>query len=500
MDPWEEVPRSIPEARGRTILQSTWAFKRKRYPDGRVKKLKARWCVRGDQQIEGEDFFETYAPVVSWSTVRLLLVLTVTLGLVTKQVDYTLAFVHADLEDEVYVEMPKLFERPGYVYRLKKSVYGLRQSPLNFFKCLKEGLENRGFRQSPNDPCLFVSDDVLCLCYVDDCLFFSKDEVAIDRVVWSLRNEDKPIRFQLNEEDDVAGFLGILMNKRDDGSLELLQTGLIDRILRVMGLEDSGTRPTPADIKPLGKDENGEPCSETWSYASVVGMMMYLSSNSRPEIAFAVHQCARFTHCPKQSHEKALKRIARYLKGTRDRGMIIKPSKDLRLDLYADADFAGLWNIEDPHDPVCVKSRTGYVLTLGGTPVLWGSKLQTEISLSTTEAEYIALSTAMRHLLPVRELMQELGQALQLDRDEVSTVSCVWEDNNGALTLANAPYVNMTPRTKHIAAKYHWFRSKIEPGKIEVLRIDTKMQKADPFTKGLARVEFESKRFMLVGW
>jgi hypothetical protein len=119
---------------------------------------------------------------------------------------------------------------------------------------------------------------------------------------------------------------------------------------------------------------------------------MYLASNSCPDIAYAVHLCARFTHCPKQVHEKALKRIGRYLKGTRERGMIIRPTANLSLDLYVDADFAGLWNAENPDESISVKSRTGFIIMIGGTPVIWTSKLQTEIALSTCEAEYIALS------------------------------------------------------------------------------------------------------------
>jgi hypothetical protein len=497
-DPWELVRiEDLPE--DVNILDSTWVFKRKRTPDGQVKKLKARFCVRGDQQIEGIDFFDTYAPVVSWSTVRLLLILSVLLGLATKQVDYTLAFVHADLKDDVYVRMPRMFERPGYIYKLKKSLYGLRQAPLNFFLYLKEGLEARGFKQSTYDPCLFVSEKVICLCYVDDCLFFAKDDADIENVIDSLQRPE-PTKFDLTIEDDVAGFLGILMHKREDGSIELQQTGLIDRILKIMGLTDARERSTPADVKSLGKDENGEPCSEPWSYASVVGMMMYLASNSRPDIAFAVHSCARFTHCARRIHEKGLKRIARYLKGTRTKGMLIKPSSNLALDLYADADFAGLWGAENSTDPTSAKSRTGYLITLGEVPVLWTSKLQTEISLSTCEAEYIALSTAMKALLPIRLLFHSLADTLEIAREELTKVCAVYEDNNAALKLATAQFPNMTPRTKHIAIKYHWFKEHLVDGEIEMRPIDTKLQKADIFTKGLSKREFEEKRKMVMGW
>jgi hypothetical protein len=175
--------------------------------------------------------------------------------------------------------MARGFERKDHVYKLKKNLYGLRQAPLNFFLSLKDGLEARGFKQSKYDPCLFVSDQVICLCYVDDCLFFARDGKDINAVIESLRRPE-PTKFGLNIEDDVAGFLGILMQKKEDGSIELIQTGLIDRILKVMGLDDSHVKSTPSDVNALGKDDDGEPCSEPWSYASVVGMMMYLASNS----------------------------------------------------------------------------------------------------------------------------------------------------------------------------------------------------------------------------
>ena len=174
MDPWEVVPRE--QAGDSNVLDTTWAFKAKRYPDGRIRKYKARIFVRGDQQEHGFDFFDTYAPVVGWNTVRLLLVLTATFGLSTKQVDYTLVFVQAKLDGKdplIYIEMPRMFENPGHILKLKRSLYGMRQSPLKFFLHLKNGLEQRGFKQSKINPCLY-SGIVICLIYVDDCLFFCK--------------------------------------------------------------------------------------------------------------------------------------------------------------------------------------------------------------------------------------------------------------------------------------------------------------------------------------
>jgi len=187
-------------------------------------------------------------------------------------------------------------------------------------------------------------------------------------------------------------------------------------------MQECNAKPTPASTTPLGTNANGQRCQQSWDYASVIGMLMYLTSNSRPDIQSAVHQCARFTHNPRASHEQAVLRICHYLKGTKDKGLVFKPSAELALDCYVDADFASLWKVEDDQDPVCVKSRTGYVLMLGGYPLTWASRLQSEIALSTTEAEYIALSTAMRDLLPTRALLKEIGDKMQLSYCHKSTI------------------------------------------------------------------------------
>ena len=185
MDVYEEVKRES----WMNVLPGTWAFKKKVFPSGLVRKLKARYCVRGDRQVYGKDFFNTFAPTVSWTTVRMLLLLSIQLNLANKQVDYTAAFVHADIDlppdyakltaeekarQGVFVEMPRGFAKTGHVWKLKKSLYGLRQSPRNFFLFLKSKLEAIGFEQATEvDPCLFISDKVICLVYVNDTLLFA---------------------------------------------------------------------------------------------------------------------------------------------------------------------------------------------------------------------------------------------------------------------------------------------------------------------------------------
>jgi hypothetical protein len=148
-------------------------------------------------------------------------------------------------------------------------------------------------------------------------------------------------------------------------------------------MQDCNSTKTPVSTTPLGYDLDGEVFDENWEYASIVGMMMFLANNTRPDIANATHQCARFTHAPRKSHALAVKKIIRYLQGTKDKGLIMKPTSDLSIDCYVDTDFAGLYGQEDPQDPISVKSRTGYDLFLANCPLFWVSKLQTEIASST---------------------------------------------------------------------------------------------------------------------
>ena len=218
----------------------------------------------------------------------------------------------------------------------------------------------------------------------------------------------------------MAGFLGLNI-ARDNGTVTLSQTGLIDKIMVATEMEDCNIKFTPADKVPLTKDLDGDPCCEEWEYRSIVGMLLYLAGSTRPDISYAVHQCTRLSHQPKSSHDIGVKHIVRYLKGTRDKGLIMKPiSKNLKLDLFADADFAGLFASEDKMDPISVKSRTGVILNFGGVPIHWSSKLQSEIALSTLEAKYIALSQGMRELVSARRLVLELGEQMNFNLKSVS--------------------------------------------------------------------------------
>lgn len=194
-----------------------------------------------------------------------------------------------------------------------------------------------GFEECKSEPYMFTCGEVVCIVYLDDCLFYSPSQQHIDIVFDEMRKTD--LGFKI--ENELAGFLGVKVNHREDGSIELLQTGLIDRVISALGLEEANAKAIPAEHNPLVSDDDGEEQNEHFNYASVVGMLMYLTGSSQPELAFSVHQCARFTHNPKASHEKAPKRIGQYLIGTRTKGLILRPKIDLNVEMFVDADFAG---------------------------------------------------------------------------------------------------------------------------------------------------------------
>ena len=391
-DTWKEVPMS--EAKTK-ILPGTWAFRRKRSPDGEIKKYKGRYCVRGD--LEEGNTQDVYSPVVAWPTVRVFLILSLILGWKTISIDFSSAFVQSKLKEPVWIHFPRGFgseNGPNRCLRLVKSLYGLSVSPILWYETCTKAFCELGFKKSPFDPCLLYKEDMMVVLYVDDAGISFKNESDIDPLIKSLEAKG----FSLTKEGSFEEFLGIKF-EQTDGKIKLTQRGLIDKIARTTGLENCRPNRMPQSVTALGSDPDGKPMQEDWSYPSVVGMLLYLSCNSRPDIAFAVSQVCRFTSNPKQSHAQAVKTIVRYLHGTRNQGMILQPSLTLYLDLYVDADFCSLHGIEPPTNPNSARSRTGYIIMLCGCPLVWKSQLQSHFSQSTLEAEYSALSYALKTLL-----------------------------------------------------------------------------------------------------
>ena len=481
------------------IIPSQWVFRIKRTPDGAIKKFKARLVLRGDlQEKDGRDNF---SPVAAWSTVRAFLVISAVLNWVTTTVDFANAFVQSYLPDDepVWMHVPRGYESTNgsqYCLRLIKSLYGHRRAPQLWVNHSAEAFRKLGLVQSVHDPCLWFGKDIMLVQYVDDCGISAPNQARIDKFVNDLRK----LNFELTQEESFAEFLGIKFETQADGSIKCTQRGLIKKTLEAAGMEYCNPNSVPTTQTPLGADKDGPPMEEYWNYRGICGMLLYLSTNTRPDIAFAVSQVCRFGHDPRKSHATAVKTILRYLKKTQDEGMTIRPAgNEFNLDLYVDADFCGLFGQEDPRDPNSVRSRTGYLIMLCGWPIIWKSQLQTHVSQSTLEAEYSAMSAALRVFLPLKLLIKEIIDKTHCrPLQNAQLHSTVFQDNQSSYFLATNQ--RLTGRTRYLLAKWHWFWDAYNRQEFTIVKCPTTEMWADFLTKPLPRAAFETNRGAVQGW
>ena len=511
---WEKIPRremtdhyNEHRALGKEVqrqqIMMIWSFKRKRHPDGTLKKHKARLCCHGGQQQWGLNYWETYAPVVSWSSIRFLLTLSKLHKMHTKSIDFVQAYPQASIKSTIYLKSPPGVEltrdKEGeMVLRLKRNLYGLKDAGRTWFEHLSEGLLAMGFSPTVSDPCIFTRGHDMIILYVDDCIVISRSEFETNKVYEELKQRG----FKTTDEGSLEEYLGLKI-EQDANSFRVSQPMLIDRIIAsVPRMREAKSAKTPAAAgQILTKDDDGEERQEHWNYRSVVGMLNYLVMCSHPELSFAVHQCARFCNKPMRVHEQAVKRVIRYLIGTKRnkcQGTIYRPDHTKSIEVYVDASFAGDWSKTWKEDESSVMSRTGYVINYANCPVVWASKLQTEIALSTTESEYIAFSQSLRDVIPLLGLLGELRDVVPNDPRTPKMHFKVFEDNRGCIDLVRTP--RMRPRTKHIALKYHHFRKHVADGTISVEYFETGRQVTEIFTKALSDVQFGILRMLLMGW
>ena len=418
--------------------------------------------------------------------------------------DFIQAYPQAPVKSTIFLRTPPGVEleankQEDSVMKLKRNLYGLKDAGRTWFQHLSDGLHKMGFRPTESDPCVLTKGTDTIVLYVDDCIIISNNENDAERINQELARHG----FKTTDEGTMEEYLGLQFQHHHDGSFRVSQPLLIDRIINTIpGMSDAKGAKSPATTSAiLTKDEDGAARVEEWHYRSLIGMLNYLVSCSQPELAFSVHQCARFSQNPKKSHEQAVKRIIRYLVGckrNKEQGMIFQPDKNKSIDTFVDASFAGEWNSAWSDEPSSVMSRTGYVIMFANCAIIWSSKLQTEITLSTTESEYVALSQSLRDVIPLMALLRELKRTTQFE-PTIPTIHCtVHEDNQGCIDLVETP--RMRPRTKHIALKYHHFRKHVKDGTVKVKYVETDRQIADIFTKALSDAKFVTLRRMMMGW
>ncbi|KAE8676439.1 hypothetical protein F3Y22_tig00111614pilonHSYRG00169 [Hibiscus syriacus] len=432
----------VPKIKDVKPISCKWVYKIKRRPDGSIERYKARLVARGFSQQYGLDYDETFSPVAKLTTVRVLLALAANKDWNLWQMDVKNAFLHGELDREIYMTQPMGFQsqdHPEYVCKLRKALYGLKQVPRAWYGKIAEFLTKSGYSVTPADSSLFVKANegklAIVLVYVDDLIITGDDEAEILQT-----KENLSVRFQMKELGQLKHFLGLEVDRTHEG-IFLCQQKYAKDLLKRFGMLECKSTSTPME----------------------------------PNIKFGV--MSRYMQNPKKPHLEAVQRILRYVKNTIDYGLLYKKGEDCKLVGYCDADYAG------DHDTR--RSTTGYVFKLGSGTISWCSKRQPTVSLSTTEAEYRAAAMAAQESTWLIQLMNNLHQPV----DYAIPLYC---DNQSAIRLAENPVFHA--RTKHVEVHYHFVREKVLQEEIEMRQIKTDEQIADLFTKSLSVGKFEHFR------
>lgn len=459
---WQLVPKPADAE----LVTCKWVYKLKKNADGTIARYKARLVARGFSQQYGRDYEETFSPVARMVTIRTIISLAANKGWKLWQLDVKNAFLCGELDHDIFMEQPKGFvskEFPDYVCLLKKSLYGLRQSPRLWFGFC-------GFKSSDADPSLFIkrahNKCTMLLLYVDDMIITGDDDAEIFHLI-----DELSVRFEMKSLGEASCFLGLEIMKSDGYFVSQKQyaKGLLIRFQ----MEESKVMTTPMEpCTKLSKTE-GKLLKDPSLFRQIVGSVLYLTI-TRPDIVYVVGVVSQFMDKPCEGHLSAAKRILRYVKGTLDFGLLYKSNQKSSFFGFVDADWAG--DINDR------RSTTGFCFSTGSAAITWCSKKQTTVALSSCEAEYVAASMATQECIWLKRLLEEIVEFSNY------TVP-IYCDNESAIKIAENPVFHA--RTKHIQTHFHFVREKVLGEDIEFLWIPTQEQVADGFAKPLAKAKFE---------
>ena len=483
---WELVPPPLDA----NIVGSKWVLKVKRDANGNINRYKARLVAQGYSQVKGVDYDEVFSPVARNTSVRSLLALANAHDLEIHQMDVKTAFLNGSLDCEIYMSQPEGFvdpDRPNHVCKLKKSIYGLKQSARCWNITLDEYLKSVGYHKSNADGCIYVksvkeANDrisfVILGVYVDDIIPVSNNPVLLKAEKAALCE-----RFEMVDQGEIHYLLGMSIKRdRECRTLTISQTNYVEKVLRKFGMENCKPISTPLELgRKFQQLSQGDEPFNVQTYQQAIGCLTYMSTATRPDIAAAVGVLSQYMSRPSKDHWIGVKRVLRYLKGTLMYGLKFSAhEEEPELFGYSDADWAG--------DVDTRRSTSGYVFQIGSSTVSWSSKKQTTVAKSSTEAEYVALSSATQEAVWLRSLMGDLGR-------QMDAPTTIYEDSQGAIELAkNAKYHN---RTKHIDICHHFVRERVVSNEIQVIYCPTGDMIADIMTKGLAKLTFEKLRDLL---
>ncbi|HEV7736248.1 MAG TPA: reverse transcriptase domain-containing protein, partial [Chlamydiales bacterium] len=463
----------LPE--GRKTIKCRWVFLTKRDLQGNPIRYKARLVAKGFTQQAGIDFEETFAPVARLDSLRFLLALAAALDWEIHQIDIKTAFLNGELEEEIYMEQPEGFVVEGQedkAGRLVKSIYGLRQASRRWHQHLRQTLLEDNYQELvASDVSIFFKrvngEIIIVLVYVDDMAAFA----SVLRLILDFKNLIAS-KYKYTDIGEIKQFLGLsIVRDRKNKTISIDQRHYIQKILGRFGMTEC--KPTYSPMLTghylLAAEEEQDTELRT-KYQSFVGSLMYAMLGSRPDICFAITKLAQFGSNPTKEHLSAAQRVMRYLGTTADLKLIYGKENSTNLCGYSDSDWAS-----DPNNRVSI---TGYVYILNGGAIAWASRKQRTVALSSTEAEYMALTETVKHAKWMLNLANQLGF-------EVDLPLCLFSDSKGAKDISNNPVFHK--RTKHIDIQHHFIRQQVEEGNVSVERVASLENVADVLTKALAQ-------------
>lgn len=422
-DVWEVVWRT-----NQRTLTGKWVYTRKIDGDsGRPSAYKARFVVRGFQQIAGRDFDELFASVAHRPSLRVFLSIVNYMDWECDQMDVIGAFLKGDIDRDLYVELPEGSDIPAdHVLHLKKSLYGLKQSPHLFNKKIDEFLRSLDFTPCKADPCIYSFNKngtrFMISIHVDDLLIAGNDRTKLNELKRKLNDE-----LECKDQGQVSYFLGINIHRdRANRKLYLSQEHYLESLLERFGEVGKPCKTIlPSDWKPIAATDEEFAQAKDKPFPALAGSILYAATITRPDIAYAASLLCRFIGKWSLDHWKGAKHLLRYLRGTSDLSLVFDATAGKRALLgWADADWGGCLDTR--------RSTTGYVFSTYGGVVSWKSRRQPTVALSTTQAELLASTEAGKEAVWLRQLLAdlELGPA---DGEPV----VIYNDNSGAIQLAS---------------------------------------------------------------
>jgi hypothetical protein len=479
---WELKP--LPE--GKTPIGSRWVYARKLDKNGLVDKHKARLVAKGYNQVEGEDYSETFSPTVRMTTIRAMVQCAVNHDWFLNQMDVKSAYLNAKIDHDVYMEQPEGYQVTGedgqkLYCHLRKSLYGLKQSGRLWNEVLKAQLTAYGFKQSQLDTCLYMYEHGACVArlavFVDDLIIASNDKSLMDEIKSMLHQ-----KFKMTDLGQLSWFLGIEFERGPD-YCSLNQSQYLESLLKRHGMGDCKPVNTPCIEKP-DFDDNELADVPNEVYRSIVGSLVYAVTCTRPDLCWVVSKLSQYLNEPVTKNRwMAVKRVLRYVQGTKGQKLHYRKSEP-NLTGFCDASWGEMADR---------KSTTGFCFTMSHSEtamLIWRSKKQSCVALSSCEAEYLAMANAVQEGIFLKQLFSDIDV---MNSAPSFVLRC---DNQGAIALAQKGQVSQ--RSKHIDIKVHFVRQHVSDGDVELKYLCTSDMIADCLTKPLGRQLFEKFRKELV--